>query len=135
MKNCPFGRPQSGTVRFEKKYFFTLNSNIAWFLKDRGIFLFLKKEIWSISIMMKISMLRFVYPPLRPPQKDHDFDGFLHFLEKLERSLGTIFWFIIENDWNNFSSTFKGITYNVPLEKLKKDQKMLTFWIFIKSKN
>ena len=40
---------------------------------------------------IKIFMLKIVYPPLQQPQKDHYFDGFLHFLEKLERSLGTIF--------------------------------------------
>ena len=73
-------------------------------------------------------MLKIVYPPLRQPQKDHDFNGFLHFLEKLESSLGTIFWIIIENDLNNFFQYFSGgVTYNVPLEKLKKRPKNANF--------
>ena len=45
-------------------------------------------------------------PSLGPPEK-HDFDGFLHFLEKLETCFGAIFLYIIELDWNIFSSTFQ----------------------------
>ena len=99
-KTVPWGGPQSETVRFEKNIFFTLNSNISWFLNDKSkIFPVMKKGIWSNSPIIKIFMLKIVYPPLRQPQKDHDFDGFLHFLEKLERSLWTVFWY---NNNNNF---------------------------------
>ena len=34
--------------------------------------------------MIKILFSRIVYPQLRPPQKNNDFDGFSHFLEKLD---------------------------------------------------
>ena len=34
-----------------------------------------------------------------------------------------------------FPVPFSGVTFNVPLEKLKKDRKMPTIPIFIKSKN
>ena len=51
---------------------------------------FLLSKNRGTSVMTKISMLRVVYP-LPPPQKDYDFDGFLHFLEKLKRYLQSIY--------------------------------------------
>ena len=64
---------------------------------------------------------------LCPPQKNEDFDGFSHFLEKLD-IFGNIFWKFIEDDLNNFILYSQGgLTYNVPLEKLEKRSKNANF--------
>ena len=64
-------------------------------------------------------MLKIVYPPLRQPQKDHDFDGFLHFLEKLERSLGTIFQLLkFQLTTAIYAASAKTSAGNAPLERV-----------------
>ena len=62
-------------------------------------------------------------PLLRSPQKDHDFHVFFAFYRKTREILANYFRYIIENDLDTFFSIFKGVNYNVPLEKLKKDQR------------
>ena len=126
------------TVRFEKKIFFSLwiaispdfqMINVKFFCCQKKRF----KESWQ---WLKLLFCYLFTPHNGQLKNTMILTVFCIFSEKLERSLRTIFWYIIEHDWKIFFQYFLGgVTYNVPLEKLKKDQKMLTFWMFIKFKN
>ena len=61
-------------------------------LIDRYLILLIKKpEVCKILFLTRNEPEKNYQPPLRHPQKHHDFDGFLHFLEKLETSFRAIF--------------------------------------------
>ena len=72
--------------------------------------------IWKI-FMAEITSSHMRLFPLQHPIKSRDFDSFLDFLEKLERSFGTIFWYYVQQYEDNFFQCFPGgVTYNFSLE-------------------
>ena len=72
--------------------------------------------IWKI-FMAEITSSHMRLFPLQHPIKSRDFDSFLDFLEKLERSFCTIFWYYVQQYEDNFFQCFPGgVTHNLSLE-------------------
>ena len=87
----------------KKSISFTFNINNFLFLNDRYLFFFVNEtRDLQNSTHHKKQNKNIVNPPLRHPQKHHDFDGFSHFLEKTRDIFLHYFWYILERDLNNF---------------------------------
>ena len=123
-KTVPWGGPQSGTVRFEKNIFFTLNSNISWFLNDKSKFFSVIKN-WDLkyfrhfkNIYVENCLLSITATSKR----------FFAFSRKTREIFGNYF-LIYHRTWLEkfFPVLFRGVTYNVSLEKLKKRPKNANF--------
>ena len=66
--------------------------------------------------MARITWSHMCVFPLHHPRKGPDLDSFSDFLEKLETSFRTIFWYYVQHFEVIFSSSFQGVTNNFSLE-------------------
>ena len=85
------GGSQSETARLKKNTFVTMNCNISWFFDHGNVFFVIQQSDLMKLRYDKNIFYRIVYPQLRPPHKNKDFDGFSLFLEKLETFFEQIF--------------------------------------------
>ena len=93
MKSCPQGGPQSGTVRFEKNIFFTLNYNISRFLNNMSKIssVFKNKELNNFRLDKNIYIENCLFPITATSKRAWFLHFFLHFLEKTENHQNKIF--------------------------------------------
>ena len=80
------------------------------------------------SIIIKIIWSEFWVFPLQHPQISRDFDSFSNFLEKLEISFWSIFWYYVQHELVHFFQFFPGgVTINFSLETPPKRPKIFNF--------
>ena len=120
----------------KKSRSFTLKINIFLVLNDRYLIFFVNKtRDLQIPINYKNNNLRKLLTLITAPSKTPWFLRFFAF-SRITRDKFLCYFLIYHRTWLEqfFPVLFRGVTFNVPLEKPKKDQKILTFRIFIKSK-